>query len=375
MAAESSRKRNLTVADVAERAGVGKATASRVLGDYGHFSDANRDKVLRAAAELGYRPNELARSMNTGRTKTIGLIIGDIENNYFSRATRGVSDAVRAAGYDLLLINTSEQLSEEQEAVRVLLDKRVDAIIASPVSAFHFEHLQQIITAGRPLVLLDRAVEGLKAPVVQSESTSAAHELTTLLIEAGHRRIGFLSALDPGTPSFQGFPLAVSSVSQRITGMIRAHAAEGVPVDHELFRFNASDAASTSLIVGQLLQQSDPPTALIASDSNIVLDIFAALRERGLTAPHDISLAAFDDPPWTAFTSPPLCVVAQPTYELGREAALTALNLIGVASPESSPSNLVATVTRRESISAPAVRAGHRPVLQRFDAHGQGRQP
>lgn len=354
MAVGNRRGRGITVADVAREAGVGKATASRALGGYGQVSEGARERVLAAAERLGYRPNEIARSMNTGRTKTLGVVIGDIENSYFGLAMRGIADVARAAGYSVLLMNTSERAQDEIDAVRVLRDKRVDAIICSPASAHVAEHLKETTASGLPLVLLDRHLEGVEAPVVEVHTAPAARRAAQLLLEAGHTHIAFLSSLQTDGPNFRSFPLGNSSVTQRLEGIVDALDWAGLPVDPELFRFQADSAEATQRIVGELLEQDPPPTALIVSDSVIVLDVLRELRERGLRVPDDLSLIVFDNPSWTAFTDPPLTVVAQPPYEVGTAAARAAFALIKGDSVAPLPTlQLQARLIERDSVAAP----------------------
>ncbi len=126
------RSKAPTVADVARAAKVSKAQAARALGGYGAVSEEVQERVSSAALQLGYRPNALARSMNTGRSNTIGVIVGDIENPHFGLALRGMADVARLAGYHLLLSNSDEKRQAEQDAVRVMLEKRVDGIIVAP---------------------------------------------------------------------------------------------------------------------------------------------------------------------------------------------------------------------------------------------------
>src|SRR3954453_15669199 len=149
-----------TIPDVARRAGVSTATAARALGGYGAVSDVAREAVLAAAEEIGYQRNELARAMITGRTNTIGLVIADIENPFFAGAARGVSDAARAAGYEVILTNTDEDPEVERSAVRLLQAKRGDGILIAPTSP-DGDHLASTAQSGCPVVLFDRRVEHL----------------------------------------------------------------------------------------------------------------------------------------------------------------------------------------------------------------------
>jgi len=353
MAVPPARRREVTVADVAKKAGVGKATASRALGNYGAVSDAVRERVLAAAEELDYRPNELARSMNTGKSNTIGVIVGDIENGYFGLAMRGISDTAKAAGYDVILINTSENTDAEIDAVRVLLDKRVDALIVAPASSYVTQHLHDVYQSGRPLVLLDRRIDGLPVASALVDLAPAAHAATTLLLDEGHRRIAFVSALGTDGDGFEALPLGNSSVADRLDGIIAALGARGVSVDPALIRFHAHGLEATRDVVTGLLDSADPPTALIVSDSLIAMNTLLVLRERGVRVPDDLSLISFDDFEWAALIDPPLTVIAQPIYEVGVQAATTALRLLDVGAGTTTPQPLAAQVIRRASVAPP----------------------
>src|SRR5829696_555522 len=222
-------KRLVTVQDVAQWAGVSKATAARVLGRYGTTSSAVKEKVLAVAKELGYQANELARSMTTGRSGTIGVIVGDIENPYFGLAVRGISDAASAAGFDVILANSGEEIEKERDAVRVLTGKRVDGLIVTPACASEARHLQEVHRSGRPLVLLDRGVQGLQVDMVVCDDKDAASAATQLLIEAGHRRIAYISAIDSDDPVYKGrHQIDVSTVMERIDGFLDASQQAGI---------------------------------------------------------------------------------------------------------------------------------------------------
>lgn len=171
------------------------------------MSDEVRERVLAAAEELEYRPNELARSMNTGKSNTIGVVVGDIENPpHFGLAMRGITDTAKKSGYNVILINTDEERAAEVDAVRVLLDKRVDGLIVAPASSVETSHLQQVRESGRPLVLLDRAAAGgVDVETFAVDMGSISYESTKHLIEAGHRRIAFVSTVRTEAPMLQGW--------------------------------------------------------------------------------------------------------------------------------------------------------------------------
>lgn len=312
-----------TVADVAREANVSKAQAARALGGYGAVSEEVHKLVHQAALKLGYRPNELARSMNTGRSNTIGVIVGDIENPHFGLALRGIADVARQSGYHLLLSNSDEQLEEEQEAVRVMMEKRVDGIIVVPCSsaANDNQHLAQIIADGKALVLFDRAVHGLGVATISVDFTDTAQEATQLMLDGGHRRIAYVTSMRCEEPWRYPEDLGPTPVAQRLAGMEKAFLEAGVPFDTSLIKANAVDDASIARIVAELWESASPPTALVASDSLIAMSLLRELTQRGLRIPDDLSFIMYDNFPWTEIVTPPLSVVAQPVYEMGREAA------------------------------------------------------
>ncbi|NRH22542.1 LacI family DNA-binding transcriptional regulator [Pantoea stewartii] len=361
MTSKKQQVRGPTVADVARQAGVSKAQAARALGGYGAVSEEVQIRVTQAAETLGYRPNELARSMNTGRSNTIGVIVGDIENPHFGLALRGMADVARQAGFHLLLSNSDETVEEEREAVRVMLDKRVDGIIVAPCSslACDNDHLKQVLTEGRALMTFDRSVEGLDVETIQADFLNVAREATQLLLNAGHHRIAYLSSMRIAAPYTHAMSLGPTPVAQRVKGMIDAHHDAGMALDPNLVRLNALNEACIEQILTELLSLPEPPSALIASDNLIAMGILRGLARRGLRVPEDISFVMYDDFPWTELMTPALTVVAQPVYEMGREAARRLICHIRQQSAGALPAFDSWMVVRG---SVGPVRAGGKPV-------------
>lgn len=352
-------RRAATVADVASLAGVAKATAARALGGYGAVSEAVRERVQRAATTLGYRPNDVARTMSTGRSRAIGIIIGDIENPAFAQATRGAADVAEAAGYDLILSNSREQEDAEQKAIEVQLAKRVDGLLIAPASSVHASNYTGIMRAGTPLVFFDRSVAGVDADAVVGANRDGARRLTQLLLDAGHRRVAYISMLDEAEPiepravwregrlSFR--PGLVSSViDDRICGYAMALAAAGVERPLELVRLRGRERPIAQ-IVHELIAGS-AVTGIIASDSIIGVEVVKAVREQGLRIPDDISVVGFDDAPWTSIIEPGITVVSQPERELGSLAAQLLIERIEGRAPTPSVHTLPQTLIERGSV-------------------------
>ncbi|MBH0129558.1 LacI family DNA-binding transcriptional regulator [Salinibacterium sp. NK8237] len=350
----TGRRRDVTVADVAREAKVAKATAARSLGGYGAVSDDVRQRVQAAADSLGYHANGLARSMNTGRSNTIGVIVGDIENPYFGLAMRGITDTAKAAGYDVILANTGEQLDAEIDAARVFVEKRVDGFIVAPASFTLTDHLSDIVRSGRPLVLLDRHVVDLDVDVIEVDNEKVAHAAAQHLIDRGHERIAFITTLELGSSPYQaGDELGVSSVSARVNGILAAMNTAGVDNPERYLRFGANSGSGVKGVTRELMQLAEPPTAIIASDSLIAMGVLGELRELGLTVPDDVSFIMFDDFEWATLISPALTVIAQPVYEVGVAAATRLIARVEGRVTGEPVQLFPAALVHRESVAPP----------------------
>jgi LacI family transcriptional regulator len=372
MDTRAPRKRLITVQDVAREAGVSKATAARVLGGYGPTSPTVREKVLAAAQQLGYQANELARSMTTGRSGTIGVIVGDVENPYFGQAVRGISDVATAAGFDVILANSGEDLEKERAAVRVFLGKRVDGLIITPARITDSEHLEEVQQSGRPLVLLDRYIPSLDVDTVITDDRAAASAATRILLAAGHRRIGYVSATDCDEPAYKGpHQIHLSTVLDRIEGFLDAATNAGIRGSEGYIRLGVKRSGTARKIISDLLSLPAPPTAILASDNVVALEVFKTVRALGLSIPSDLSLIAFHDADWTSVTSPPITVVAQPSFELGMESAKVLIKR--VRGHLGAPRRLVLTTTliERQSVSAPALPKRKARILKNAPMTGQ----
>jgi LacI family transcriptional regulator len=351
--------RLVTLQDVAREAGVSKVTAARVLGSYGTASPGAKEKVLAAARALGYRPNELARSMTTGRSRTIGVIVGDIENPYFGRAVRGISEVATAAGFDVILANSGEDVGKEQAAVRVLLGKRVDGLIVTPASMSETQHLESVQSSGRPLVLLDRAVPGLKVDSVVTDDRAAAKAATQTLIDAGHRRIAYITATNSDNPIYRGpHQISLTTVMDRIEGFLAAASEAGIETPEQYIRLAATRLGASGKIIADLLSLPHRPTAILASDNVVGLEVFKAIRALGMSIPNDLSLIAFHDADWTSVTTPPITVISQPVYNLGIESAQILIKRINGATEPPKRLALATTLIERQSVGIPAASAG-----------------
>jgi len=358
----STAKRDIaTVLDVARAAGVSPATAARALGGYGSVRATTREKVAAAAAELGYLANNLARSMITGSTNTLGVVLADIENAFFHRALRGIADAASQRGYEVILTNTDEDLTKEHAAVAMLAGRRVDGLIVCPTDAADRSHLTTVMESGTPVVLLDRRISGLRADTVGIDNRAAAKTATEYLIAAGHKRIGVLTGasgdLAPrlSRPNLTGVErLAATTSGARTAGYRDALMGAGISPEPAYVMSNGFHRVDALDGTKALLRSDEPPTAILAFDSILSLGALQAFRELGLSCPGDVSLLGFDDAEWADVVSPPLTVVAQPVYEIGVRAAELLLARINGESRRLVHERMPTTIIERESVAAPS---------------------
>ncbi|MFE5211184.1 LacI family DNA-binding transcriptional regulator [Streptomyces sp. NPDC056600] len=299
------------IKDVAARAGVSVATVSRALNLHPSVSADARARVLAAVEELGYRPNAVARSLRTDQTRTLGLVISDVLNPYFTELARAVEEEARALGYSVIIGNADERPDLQDHHIRNLRDRRIDGLLVSPTDG-GTPLLLDTARAGTPVVFVDRWIPGaddVDVPVVRSDGRDAVRELVAHLHRLGHRRLAIIAG-----------PAATTTGSERVEAFREALAAHGLELPDAYIGQGDFQAESGRRATERFLDLSEPPEAVFAADNLMALGALDAVRSRGLRVPHDIALAAFDDIPWFVHTDPPVTAIAQPTGELGRAA-------------------------------------------------------
>jgi DNA-binding LacI/PurR family transcriptional regulator len=353
-----------TVLDVARAAGVSTATAARALGGYGSVSPATLQRVQDAAAAIGYRANGLARSMITGLTHSIGVVLADIENPFFYGVLRGISDTARARGYDVLLANTDEDPDDERKAVSALFERRVEGLVLCPVEGDEPAQLRSMVRSNVPIVLLDRPAPGLSVDSVGLDNRRAAYDVTTHLLGLGHRRIslvtGGTSAAEaalrrPGMRDVERIPF--TTLGARAAGYRDALLDAGIEPRADYLTaggFRRDDATES---VRRLMSLPEPPTAVVAFDSILALGTLLGLRAAGLRCPDDVSVVGFDDADWAEVVSPSLSVLRQPVHEIGVKACDLLVGRIADPQRRRRHHRLPGTLVLRGSTGPPPVAA------------------
>jgi LacI family transcriptional regulator/LacI family repressor for deo operon, udp, cdd, tsx, nupC, and nupG len=296
--------------EVARRSGVSPATVSRVINDPARVSEETRARVEAAIRELRYRPSRVARRLRVekGSSRLVGLVLPDVQNPFFADLARGVEDAAQREGYTVILGNSDEDEEKQERYLEVMKAELVDGFILPPLSD-RDAAVAELVRGGTPVVCVDRRLAKPAVDLVVLDNERGAHDATEHLLEAGHRRIGFL-----------GGRSGVSTTRERLAGYRRALEEWGVEAEPALVHAGGSRPVGGGPATAALLDLSSPPTALVAGNSALSLGALEEIRRRGLRIPEDVAIVGFDDTPWATVTSPPLTTVRQPAYEMGRRA-------------------------------------------------------
>ena len=317
-----NRADSVTVADVARAAQVSKSTAARVLSNRGSASQTARKKVLEAAEELGYYPNALARAMSEGRSKLIGAVIPDISIPFFSAVVRGLTDRMRAAGLEVIIINTDNNSTIEAHSLELLAMKRVDGLILAPVIADGSDIARTLAQRGLPIVLFDRRGPGLAdLPLVALDHEEAARLATRHLIDLGHTQIAVATQVpDNAARLLDSTEPATRPSALRLRGYLLALQEAGIRADPALILDAPYNHLAAADAVAEQLAATNA-SALFATDSVVTHGSFQALQRLGAEIPDDLSFIGFDDQDWTTLVSPQITVLNQPMHDLGQAAA------------------------------------------------------
>ncbi|WP_276956070.1 LacI family DNA-binding transcriptional regulator [Allomeiothermus silvanus] len=297
-----------TLTDVAARARVSLSTASRALNGLSTVDPELRARVVEAARELGYRPNQVAKSLRQQKTRIIAHVTAGITASFHATLAQGVQDAAFNRGYTMILGNTGTGLADEVRYLQVFEDYKVDGMVVVPVSNMdpYLEHLSTRI----PIVEVDRTFGNYSKSAVLLDNEGAIREATEHLLALGHRRIGLIYGLEP-----------VNTEIERKEGFVKTLEQHGIPIDSRcLVRDHYTEEGGYR--AGRLLLSSEARvTAVIVTTNEALAGLVRAARSLELSIPGDISVIGMDDARWTQLMEPPLTVIEQPAYDMGYEAA------------------------------------------------------
>src|SRR5699024_1671707 len=309
-----------TIKDVAKLAGVSTSTVSRALSGNIPVSEETKAKVMKAVKELNYKPNLMAKGLKEGKSNVIGLIIPDIQNPIFPSIVRGIEDAARNNGFNVVLINTDENIDNEVAAVNMLKNRWIDGFIfATATSTENSKHIYQLIKENIPVVLIIRNI-GEDFNSVVTNNCEASYEAVSYMINRGLRKIGIVNGdlnLNLYMERFKGYREALADNELEVVDEICFNSSNSGLSCYELLKDYFSKEENRNKIDG-----------IFATNDYKAIEAVRAIKDSGLKVPEDISIMGFDDVIISSFIDPPLTTVYQPFYEIGERSVERLLGLI-----------------------------------------------
>ena len=309
-----TKRKSITLADVAKEAGVSVGIASRVLGGYGSFSEKSRASVVAAAQKVNYRTNGVARALRLRRTNTIGVLISQINSYHWTTFVQGVEEAAKAAGYCVVLSNTGDDPARETDYLRDMQERGVDGIIASPLDC-NLRAFRLAADSGFPMVTVNVQIGSEKAAFVLTDEKRAGADAVEYLCALGHRRIGLVAG-----------DVLLESGRQRLNSYRVGLQDAGIAFDEALVVHGNYRQDEAYQGARRLISMQQPPTALLVCNELMTGAVLRCLRDYGVRIPDDMSLVGFDDPDWASFYSPAITTLRAERYHMGKLACDTLLS-------------------------------------------------
>jgi DNA-binding LacI/PurR family transcriptional regulator len=309
--------RRVSIKDVAKYAGVSVSTVSRVLAEHPYVKAETRQRVFDAIEVLDYQPDQVARSLRRGRTNLISLMVSTIENVYLTEVARAAEQAAIEQGYNLIVCNTEENPEREEAYLKALDQQMVAGVILSPVPG-EARHLTKYIQHSLKIITFNRRLDHLPYSSVTADDDKAAFDCVSHLIKEGRTRIAAITGI-PG----------VYTTQQRLSGYRRALETAGLPLESTLEITGQARLEGAYKAATQLMQLKIPPDALFVFNNLMTQGVIMTLQDLGISWPDQVDVAGFGVFKMARLYRPPLTLIKQPTYEMGRRAVEMLIDHIG----------------------------------------------
>ncbi len=311
-------KAESTIRDIAKMLGISKSTVSRALNNHYDVSPETARKVKELAEQMDYQPNILARQLKLQKTNIIGVIIPETINRFFAKAVGGIQEVANAAGYNVMICQSNETLSLEQNNLQTLVSSKVDGLLVSVSretdTHFHFQH---VIRKDIPLVFFDRILEELQVSQVYSDNFDISFQGTKHLIEQGCRRIAFIAG-----------PPHLFNSRNRLNGYLEAMKAHDIPVSESLIVHASYKPDQVQDYTRQLFALDQVPDGIFAINDVAALEMMHILKVRGVQIPQDVAVLGFNNEAICDYVEPTLSSIDHPAFDMGVAAAKILLKQI-----------------------------------------------
>lgn len=308
----------VTIKDIARLLGISKSTVSRALSEHSDVNPETRKKVLATAHKLQYQPNSIAINLKQQRTNTIGVLIPDTGNPFFSRAISGIQGIANLAGYNVMVCQSNESYTTEKNNLRSLIATHVDGVLISVSrETEHTDHFETLLQKNIPVVFFDRICKTLDTSQVFTDNYDIAFEATQYLISKGCRRIATITG-----------PRHLYTSSNRFQGYLDALTKNNLEFNSDYLLLTDFRKDSIQTYTRHILNLDEPPDAIFAMNDLIAIEMMHLFKKQGLRIPQDIAVLGFNNEPISEFVEPSLSTVEHPAQEIGAAAAEILLSQI-----------------------------------------------
>jgi LacI family transcriptional regulator len=297
-----------TIKDVAKYTGLSIATISKYING-GNVLEQNKRILDEAIAALNYQVNEMARGLKTNRSKTIGILIPNLEKIFCTSIVSNIENILLQHGYSTIICDYKEDVNLEKEKLKFLVSKMVDGLIIIPLGE-EGSIIQETIDKGVKVVLIDRALKDVECDVVLVDNMNSSYDAVEEFITKGHKRIGIISG-----------PKDVYTAAERLKGYYRVHDDYSIKVDEELIKYGDFNIDSGYELLKQLIKLKEPPTAVFITNYEMTLGAIMAINENNIVIPEQLSIIGYDNLQMAKIIKPPLSIVVQPMKAIGETAA------------------------------------------------------
>lgn len=311
----------VTIKDIAKELGISTSTVSRALRDSYEISSETKRMVLDCAKRLQYRPNPIALSLKEKRSRSIGVIVAEIANSFFSQAINGIESVANKKGYNVIISQSQESLEKEISNLGFLSSRSVDGVLISVSSeSANLDHLKKLHNRGMPIVLFDRVTSDINTHVVISNNFKAAYNATKHLIDEGYKKISTLVNASH-----------LSITEERIAGYKQALKDNDIPIEEELIKVCEHGGLvfeETQKAVNDLLALQQKPDAIVGLTDKLTTGCLKILQQQKIKVPEEVGLVGFTNSALSELLNPSLTVIRQPAFAMGEEATNLLIQII-----------------------------------------------
>jgi LacI family repressor for deo operon, udp, cdd, tsx, nupC, and nupG len=305
-------KKRVTIYDIAEKLNVTPSSVSRALNNSNYVNEATKKLILKTAEELNYKRNTLASNLRKGQSKTIGVVVPFINQNFFANVIAGIEEATYKQGYNLIICQSNELYEKEVQCINTLINQHVDCIVISvSVETTDHKHLQNVLDHQIELIQFDRVVDELETLKVINDNEQASFEAVSHMLKQGYQRVALLEG-----------PQTLNIFRQRKNGYLRALTAAGMPVINELIIENAWTKELGAGGTRKLLSLPNPPDAIFASTSDFsALGVLEVATAMAIKVPAELGICGYSNEDFTEITSPSITTIDQFSVYMGKTVA------------------------------------------------------